>query len=184
MKCSSSNICCRSVTDVDNRGPAIGNATKTGVYRAMTKVLENEFRFFKMHHNTFTIVTFLAEACTARRRARLQAFGAYFALHTLSTNRGPPRTSFALPLAMLLTPEEFIRLPLAYIGTFDAQAAHQLEPWVLLPKNGAFPKMPNARNSPHHAAVINLLLELNINVRDPRQPGTLAAELSHSGRFH
>lgn len=150
----------------------------------MSKVFEDEFRFFKLHHNTYTIVTFLAEASTARRRARLQAFGAYFALHTLSTNRGPPRTSFALPLAMLLTSDEFIRLPLGYIGTFDAQAAQQLEPWVLLAKNAAFPKLPNANNSAHHAAIINLLLELNINVRDQRCPGTLSAEPVHSGCFH
>lgn len=136
----------------------------------MSQVFEEEHRLFKFHHNTYTIVTSLAEASTPRRCARLQAFGAFFALHALATNRGPQWTSFALPLAMLLTPDEFIRLPLEYIGNFDAEAAQQLEPWVLLAKDAAFPKTPNASNSPHHAALINLLHELNINVCHQQGP--------------
>lgn len=135
----------------------------------MSEVFEQEFRFFKLHHNTYTIVTFLAEASTARRCARFQAFGAFFALHTMSTNRGPQRTSFALPLAMLLTPDEFIRMPLKYIRHFDAEAAQQLQPWVLLDKDAAFPKTPHPSNSEHHSALINMLLELNINVSPPRE---------------
>lgn len=133
----------------------------------MTEVFRDDFRLFKMHHNTYTIQSSLPDADTARRRARLQAYGAFFAIHSLSTNRGPPKTSFALPLAMLLTPEEFIRLPLEYIGAFDAQAAQQLQPWVHLAKDAVFPKTPNPGHSPHHAALLNLLLELNINVSHP-----------------
>ncbi|KZP22303.1 hypothetical protein FIBSPDRAFT_952918 [Athelia psychrophila] len=161
-------IGCEPISFLDLRtsyevGPAIGNAVKTGVYQAMTEVFQEDFRLFKMHHNAYTIELSLPGASTPRRRARLQAYGAYFAIHSLSTNRGPPKTSFALPLAMLLTPEEFIRLLLEYIGALDAQAAQKLQPWVHLAKDAAFPKTPNAGHFPHHTALLDLLLELNIN---------------------
>lgn len=147
----------------------------------MVKVLADDGRMFKLHHDSYTIVAYPVAAITPRRRVRFQAFGAYFALHTLSTNRGPLQTSFALPLAMLLKPAEFIRLPLAYIRLFDAQAAQQLEPWVRLAKNSSFPKGHHPRNTPEDTALLNLLFEMDLNVsRAPQGSGKPIINISIS----
>lgn len=141
-----------------------------GVYGKMGDVIADEFLMFKRHRDSYTIVAAPTSGSTANRRSlRFQAFGSFFALHTLITNRGPLHTSFALPLAMLLKPAEFIRLPVSYIRLFDAEAARQLELWVRLAKDAHLPKRHHTGNTPEHTALLNMLYELDINVSDPRQ---------------
>lgn len=131
----------------------------------MGQVIADDFRMFKRHRDSYTIVAAHAGSTSDRRRLRFQAFGSFFALHTLESNRGPLQTSFALPLAMLLGPAEFIRLPVSYIRLFDAEAARQLELWVRLPKNAPLPK-GRAGNSAENTALLDMLYELDIDVGD------------------
>lgn len=135
----------------------------------MGHVMAHEFLMFKRHRDSYTIVAAPAGSTSNRRSLRFQAFGSFFALHTLITNRGPLQTSFALPLAMLLGPAELIRLPVSYIRLFDAEAARQLELWVHLAKNAQLPKRHHPGNSPEHTALLNMLYDLNIDVSDLRQ---------------
>lgn len=135
----------------------------------MIHVIEDDFLMFKRHHDSYTIVAAPAGSISDRRSLRFQAFGSFFAIHTLETNRGPLHTSFALPLAMLLSPSEFICLPVSYIRIFDAEAAQQLEPWVRVGKDAHLPKGHHSSNTPEDTALLNMLYDLDIDVSDPRQ---------------
>ncbi|KAF7972869.1 hypothetical protein HWV62_16646 [Athelia sp. TMB] len=141
---------------------AVGNAPKRAIWEALPEVMAEDFQYFKMHHNSYTVVAYPASTTSNSRRQRFQAYGSFFALFTLYTNRGPPQSSFALLLAMLLEPHQLIRLPLDYIRFLDPEAANRLEPWVILAKDATFPKAHNSTNTPQQTALINLLCELDI----------------------
>ncbi|KAF7973296.1 hypothetical protein HWV62_15609 [Athelia sp. TMB] len=143
---------------------AVENTPKRAVWEEIPRILAEEFHMFKFHHNSYTITTFPANTTKPGRHYRFEAFGSMFALYTLSTNRGPPQTSFALLLAMLLQPHQLIRLPIDYIRVFDAEAAQLLEPWARLAKNTPFPKTHSTHNSIQQTELLNLLYQLEIPV--------------------
>ncbi|KAF7972613.1 hypothetical protein HWV62_17436 [Athelia sp. TMB] len=142
---------------------AIGHAPERGVWGALPSVLERRPSMFCLHRDLYTIVANPRLSIRAERTSYFKAFGSFFALHILRTNRGVQQTSFALPLAMLLTSDDFIRLPLKYIRFFDLEAERQLLPWVRLTKDTAFPKGPRPENSSEETELLHMLYALNIN---------------------
>ncbi|KZP07553.1 hypothetical protein FIBSPDRAFT_965558 [Athelia psychrophila] len=81
---------------------------------------------------------------------------------------------------MLLSPSEFICLPVSYIRIFDAEAAQQLEPWVRVGKDAHLPKGHHSSNTPEDTALLNMLYDLDIDPAFIDDDRTAAAHDAYS----
>ncbi|KAF7964887.1 hypothetical protein HWV62_1933, partial [Athelia sp. TMB] len=165
-------------------GPAVGPAPRHGVWGEMKSLMGEETSVFMNHHGSYTIAPAeIPGTSTSRRQSRFSAWGSFFAVHILDTHRGPQQTSFALVLAMVLPPDQFIRLPLPYIERLDPEAARLLRPWMSLPKTGRFPTSYDPANTPHERDLIHTLCEMGTQVchtaalvvhsNAPKQPSSI-----------